>query len=384
MLSLTVALRFLKSGKAQTLLIIIGIAVAISIQIFVGLLIDSLQKSLVDKTIGNSPHVTITSSDDIATIRDWENIVQKIDRTSYSLAITPSASANALIKKGNDEYPVVMRGFNLENADKIYHINEAIYKGRPIRSQRDVLIGRDLAEELDATVGDELLLTTSTGIVSKLTITGLYDLGVATINKAWIVGHLDTVQKIFGFGNRVTSIEMSVGDVFQVDMIAGDIVNELDRENITIEHWKQQNQDLLSALEGQRISSTIIQSVIIVSVVIAISSILAISVLQKSREIGILKAMGIKDIQASFIFIYQGFFIGLISSVIGIVLGLTLLYAFNTFTSNPDGSSLIALYIDYNFIVRSWFIAIVASTLAGIIPARKALRVSPIDVIREG
>jgi lipoprotein-releasing system permease protein len=94
--------------------------------------------------------------------------------------------------------------------------------------------------------------------------------------------------------------------------------------------------------------------------------------------------MGIKDLTASLIFIYQGFLIGLVGSVLGITLGLGLLYAFNTFTTNPDGSALIDLYIEYDFIVRSWLIAVLASTLAGVIPARKSLQLNPIQVIREG
>jgi lipoprotein-releasing system permease protein len=84
------------------------------------------------------------------------------------------------------------------------------------------------------------------------------------------------------------------------------------------------------------------------------------------------------------IFIYQGFLLGLVGSVIGIFLGLGLLFAFNFFTTEPDGSTIIDLYIEYDFIIRSWLIALFASTIAGIIPARKSLRLNPIEVIREG
>jgi len=151
-----------------------------------------------------------------------------------------------------------------------------------------------------------------------------------------------------------------------------------------IENWKEQNEELLSGLEGQRISSAIIQIVIIASVVIAIASVLAISVLQKSPEIGILKAIGINDFNASLIFLYEGFFLGLVGSLAGLVLGVVLLYAFVTFTTSPEGVPLIDLYFDYGFIVRSWLIALIAATLAGVIPARKSLKLNPIDVIREG
>ena len=384
MLSFKVAVRFLKSGRTQTVLIVIGIAIAISIQIFVGLLISSLQKSLVDRTIGNSPQITVASSTDIITIRDWEGLVEGIEQLGLTRATSVSASANAFVKNGSSNLPILMRGFNFDSADRIYNIADSIYEGRPYQSRREVLVGRELGEELEANVGDKLAVVLPNGSVSTFTISGFYDLGVASINKTWVITNLQTAQRLFDFGNRVTSIEMTVDDVFEADVIADTIEKALDNDDVKIENWKELNEDLLSGLNGQRTSSTIIQAVIILSVVIAISSVLAISVLQKSRQIGILKAMGIKDVAASLIFIYQGFLIGLVGSVLGVMLGLGLLYAFNAFTANPDGSALIDLYIEYDFILRSWFIALLASTLAGVIPARKSLRLNPIEVIREG
>jgi len=384
MLSFRIAIRFLRSGRTQTVLIVLGIAIVISIQVFVGLLISSLQQSLVNSTIGNSPHITISSATDVSTIRDWEGLQKQIEELDVTRAVSATASANAFIVDGDSSLPVLARGFAFDNANQIYNIGSSIYEGRPYQSSREVIIGRDLQEELGADVGDKLTVTLPDGTESIFTISGFYDLGIASINKTWIISNLQTAQKVFGFNGRITSLEMTVDDVFQADVIAAQINDYLADEDIKVENWKELNDDLLSGLDGQRISSNIIQAVIILSVVIAIASVLAISVLQKSRQIGILKAMGIKDLAASLIFIYQGFLVGLIGSVLGITLGLGLLYAFNTFTTNPDGTALIDLYIEYDFIIRSWLIAVLASTLAGVIPARKSLRLNPIEVIREG
>jgi lipoprotein-releasing system permease protein len=127
-----------------------------------------------------------------------------------------------------------------------------------------------------------------------------------------------------------------------------------------------------------------IQIFIIVSVVIAIAAILAITVFQKSRQLGILKAMGIKDRAASLIFIFEGLLIGLAGSVIGVGLGLGLLYGFSVGTTKPGELPVIDLYIDYKFVALSWGISILASVIAALIPARRSLRLNPIDVIREG
>jgi len=384
MLSIKIAIRFLKTGGAQNLLIIFGIAIAISIQIFVGLLIDSLQKTLVDRTIGNSPQITILSSTNINTIRDWEIIVREMEEIDQIKTAAVSATASAFIEDENRNLPIIVRGFNFDNVNSIYNIKDSLYEGRPYQSVREILIGKDLREDLEVDIGDKIAVKTPEGKEVNFIISGFYDLGVANINESWIFTNLETTQRIFNFGNRITSIEITVNDIFSADTTAREIDKLLDNDDIKVNNWKEQNEELLSGLEGQRMSSIVIQVVIIASVVIAISSVLAITVLQKSREIGILKAMGIKDLAASLIFIYEGFLVGLLGATLGVILGLGLLYGFNASTTSPDGVTIIDLYIGYDFILTSWFIGLAASTFAGILPARKSLKLSPIEVIREG
>jgi len=384
MLSIKIAIRFLKTGGGQSLLIIIGIAIAVSIQIFVGLLIDSLQKTLVDRTIGNSPQITILSATDISTIRDWESLVRVVGEVDQIKTVAVSATANAFVEDGNLDLPIIVRGFNFDDIDDIYNIRDSLYEGDQYQSAREVLMGKDLREDLEVDIGDQLVAKTPEGEEIVFIISGFYDLGVASINESWILANLETTQRIFNFGNRITSIEATVKDVFAADTIALEIEKILDNDNIKINNWKDQNEELLSGLEGQRMSSMVIQLVIIASVIIAISSVLAITVLQKSREIGILKAMGIKDSAASLIFIYEGLIVGLIGTTLGVILGLCLLYGFNASTTSPDGAAIVDLYIEYDFILKSWFIGLAASTFAGIFPARKSLKLSPVEIIREG
>ncbi|MFC1902064.1 ABC transporter permease [Chloroflexota bacterium] len=384
MLSLKIAIRFLKKGGAQNLLIIIGIAIAISIQIFVGLLINSLQKTLVDRTIGNSPQITILSSTDINTIRDWDIIVRDLEEIDQIRATAVSATANAFIQDGSRNRPIIVRGFNFDDFDNIYDIRDSLYEGKPYKSVREVLIGKDLREELEVDIGDRLVVKTPEGKEAYFIISGFYDLGVASINESWILANLDTTQRIFNFGNRITSIEVTVKDIFAADNTAHEIEKLLDNNDIKVNNWKEQNEELLSGLEGQRMSSLVIQVVIIASVIIAISSVLAITVLQKSKEIGILKAMGIKDLAASLIFIYEGFLVGLLGATLGVILGLGLLYGFDASTTSADGMAIVDLYIENDFIITSWFIGVAASTIAGILPARKSLKLNPVEIIREG
>ena len=299
-------------------------------------------------------------------------------------AVAVSASSSAFVKKGDKTEPILIKGFQFESADAIYNFSEAIYSGRPYRSRREVLIGKELAAELAMNIGDRLTVVLPEGGENTYVISGLYDLGVAGVNKSWVITRLGTAEDLFGFGNRVTSIDVNVTDLFAADKVAAQISGLLNNPDLKVENWKQLNQDLLSGLQSQRLSSVMIQAFILLSVVIAISSILAITVFQKSRQIGILKAMGIKDREASLIFFYQSLLLGFMGSIAGVGLAFGLFWSFVNFAKTPEGSSVIGYNVEYQFIIISWAIALAASMLASVIPARRSMKLNPVDVIREG
>jgi len=382
-LPLRIAVRFLVSGKAQTLLIVGGIAVAISVQVFVGLLLDSLQQGLIAQTVGNSPQIRITSADENVTIGRWNEVLSVARGRPGVSAVGVSASANAFVRKGNDSVPVLVRGLDDTAIARIYGLSSNLYEGRLISGAGDALIGRDLAKKLDISVGDRLQVRTPEGAAVDYVVSGLFDLGVAAIDGGWVVTPLRTAQSLFGFGNRVTSVEVKVEDIFTADVLASEIASLLADDGLDVSNWKDENESLLSAIQSQSISSNMIQSVIIISVAIAIASILSISVLQKRRQVGILKAMGIKDRAASLIFVYQGLLIGLLAAVLGLTLGVALLYGFTTFATT-GGESVVAFRFDTALILRSFVVAVAASGLAGLVPARRSLQLTPIEVIREG
>lgn len=390
---LKVAIRFLTSNKTQTFFIIIGIAIGVSVQVFIGTLIDGLQKSLVNKTVSNSPQITVSSTKDDKTIEDWEKkIIQIKESDSRIKNISPTIEGSAFIKEENKSYPVLFRGFNLDESDKIYNIKNRIYDGNWITSRdieankRKILIGRELNENLKKQVGDTLKITTPTGKSEEFIISGFYDLEVSSINKSWIITDLNTVQDILGYDKKITSIEVQVNmdDIFKADNISQNVKYNLNSDEAKVENWKEQNKQLLSGLSGQSTSSYMIQFFVIVSVILAIASILAITVIQKSREIGILKAIGIKNGPASRIFLFQGIILGIFGAILGVSFGIGLTTMFTKFALDSNGNPIVELYISYKFVAFSAILAIVASSMAALIPAKKSAKLDPIEVIKNG
>ena len=384
-LPLSIGWRFLKSSKGQTLLIVIGILIGVAVQVFVGSLIEGLQVSLVDGTIGNSSQVTILPEEKGGTFEDEDDLFDQITEDERITAVSKSFSRNGFIIQDEDEtVAVLLRGFEFEEANEIYNFEEAVIDGEQPSAENEVLIGKELAEEAELSIGDTLEFAATTDSLSELEVVGIFDLGVTSLNESWVISELATAQEVFEEDNQLTNIETQVDDVFVADTIASDILNEIGDDNFEITNWKEENESLLSGLSGQSVSSYMIQVFVLVAVLLGIASVLAISAVQKSKQLGILKAMGIKDKIAGRIFLFQGFILGTIGSILGALVGIGLMYVFSVFVTNPDGSSLVPFYVDPTFVLLSVGISIIASTIAAFIPAKNSSKLNPIEVIQNG
>lgn len=382
-LAFKIAWRFLSSNKGQTILITLGIGIGVSVQVFIGSLISGLQKDLVNTTIGSSSQVTIKSENRENRISDYQSIIDKISNSGVSLtAISPACDASGFIKNGEETFPVLIRGFNLESSDDIYKFKNALIEGA-LPSTNEIILGKELMDEAKLSVGDKIEILTPLGKTKEVIISGKYDLKVSSLNRSWGIANLELVQDIFDYSNEVTSIEMQVEDVFSADVTSNSITSIVP-SNLKVENWKAQNESLLSGLNGQSISSLMIQIFVLVSVILGIASVLAISVLQKSKQLGILKAMGIKNRIASLIFLFQGLILGVFGAILGVGLGLGLAVAFTKFAVKADGTPVIALFIDPNFIVISGIIAVFSATIASLIPASRSSKLDPMEVIKNG
>lgn len=397
---LKMALRFISSGKSQTIFIIVGIAIGVAIQIFLGSLITSLQDSLVNETIGNSSHITIRSEEDYITqalgedpsnttlyrgnltnssktLDNWSPLVDEIKNDPSVTAVSPTLQGTALIRSGGMDKSIQIKGVFYDDADSIYDISTRIVDGNPMVEGNTILMGKTLASDLGVQTGDSVnLLLPNSGTV-RLIVGGTFDLENESVNGSLLFMDLRRTQKLFNTGDAVSSIETQVKDPFEVDVIAQDWRSRLG--NVKIDEWKELNAQLLTALSSQSSSSYTIQFFVILSVTLGIASVLAVSVIQKSKEIGILKAMGTTKKSASRIFILQGLILGFVGSIVGALLGILLLTAFNS----ADGLSFNISYKWSNILLLA-SIATAAGAIASVIPARRSANLNPMEAIKNG
>lgn len=391
MLSLKIAWRFLRSSFSQTLMIVLGIGVGVSVQVFIGSLITGLQVSLVDKTIGSQSQITVVSNVSGEYITDYSEIVAAMEAVDNIVTIAPILETGAVLIDGDATQNILVRGMDFDGSEAIYDFASKLIEGRLPSNADEVLMGMTLANEVGLQVGDTfdvyLPPTVGSGGAGEfypVEIVGIYDFRVTTINDTWIVTTIATTRSLLDEAVGLSRIEAQVNQVFETDEDVATLQSELNNDRIVISDWKSQNAELLSGLNGQSASSIMIQVFVTLSVVLGIASVLAITVLQKSKQIGILKAMGITNGAASRIFLFQGMILGIFGAIVGVLFGLGLLWSFTTFALNEFGEPVVPLLIDPAFMALSAAIAFSSSSLASLLPARRSQSISIIEVIKNG
>lgn len=384
-INLKIASRFLKSNKAQTILIALGIALGVTVQIFLGLLIKNLNNDQINQIVGNTSQITINNKENSSkTFGNYDSIINNIKANHKEVSeITGVLDTPGLITKGEASTSILVRGMDFGNGANIYDVQKDLVKGTMPEAKDQVVIGEGIAKKYDYKVGQKITFSEANMQKKTVVVSGIANFNVAQLNNSWVVTKLNYAQDLFNEKGKVNSIEMKLynKDIFSADTIAKSIQGTLN-SSLQVTNWKETNPSLLNALSGQSSSSMTIQVFIIISVAMSIAGVLAVSVMQKSKQIGILKAMGIKNSGAASIFIYQGGILGVIGSIVGGILGVGLFEVFSNAIKTPSGAPIVTGHIYVSYLIISIVIAIVVAILAAVFAASKSLKLDPMEVIR--
>lgn len=379
MLSLRIAARFLRRSPVQSALIGAGIAVGIGVQVFLGSLIISLQQSLVDRTIGSSPQVTVSAGREGEPVDLTPALREAIAADERIVAVAATRSFSAIYRRGAESAPLQVIAGDLAELDGIYDLTGRAAEGRPTLDGDDLLVGADFARQYGIGPGDAVDLVLPDGGVSRRTVAAVLDFGTAAANESLAFVPAATGAEVLGFApEQYSSVVMQVDDVFASTEVADDLRAAPAVRGLTVTEWQAQNQDLLEALQAQSSSSYTIQFFVLVAVALGIASTLAISAVQKTRQIGILKAMGMRDRRAGRIFLWQAAILGVSGAGAGVGVGAGLILAFSRLGSTID------LTPQWGFTAVSFMVGVAVALLSSVIPARRTSRLDPIEVIQSG
>ncbi len=376
-LSIRIAWRFLTSSPVQSGLIVAGIAVGIATQIFVGSIITSLQDSLLNTTIGSASHVTlqaIKQSDPIRLTPEIERILATDPRVKPG-SVAPIRSISALYSNGTDSASLGLIGGNLKQLQGIYKLSARTVEGRASIGNGEIMLGRDFAEKFGIHAGDSVSLKFQNNETGSFTVTGIFDLGAAQFNlrNAFVSGSVP--QNVLGWSNdQYTQIQLQLVHPYDSREVAGQWAQQL--PGISVIEWQGQNKDLLAGLTSQAMSSYMIQAFVLVAVALGIASTLAIAAVQKTRQIGILKAMGMSDADAGLVFLWQAAMLGVGGSVCGVLLSMGFLAVF-ALAPIP-----FQIVMQPAFVAGSALLGVLVALLSSTIPTRRTSRLDPIEVIQ--
>jgi lipoprotein-releasing system permease protein len=398
------ALRFLREGRAQTLLIVSGVAVGVAVIVFLTALITGLQEDLIKKTLGSQAHIVVRPPQDVnrAVISDtshsiasrierraqrlrsidqWQQVQQQLAGTSGVVAISPIASGSAFAVRNNAEYAIALLGVDAGQFDRVVKISERLVAGSWRVSSTETVIGVELARDLGASVGDKLRVRTVDGLDVTYTIAGLFDIGVQDLNKRWVFVTTRAAQSLLDLPGGITTLEITVDDIFAADEVAARIST---RTGLVADSWMKTNAQLMAGLRSQSASSTMIQFFVIVAVAFSIASVLVVSVMQKSKEIGILRTMGAGRGSIVRIFLIQGAVLGLVGSLLGSLAGSGLALLFANLAQGPSGAALFPIMITPAIVLKATLLATLTGVLSAAVPALRAARLDPVAAIRYG
>jgi lipoprotein-releasing system permease protein len=315
----------------------------------------------------------------LKSIDQWQTIVTQIRQMPDIKVVSPTASGSALVVRGDASRAITLIGMDPDLYFRIVNLPDKIVRGTTRLTASDILIGMELASDLGLSVGDKLRITTASGGGNTLTVTGMFDLGNKIANQRTTYVALHTAQSLLGLIGGASSIDVTVKDVYAAETIAQRITAAT---GVEADSWIATNAQFFTAVQAQTTSNRTIRFFVAMSVAFGIASVLVVSVIQKSREIGILRAMGITRGQILRIFLLQGGLVGLGGSFGGSALGLTALVLWQRYARNPDGTPLFAVTIDTGLFLLAMLLATLTGLIAAFAPALRAARLDPVVAIR--
>ena len=399
-----IALRYLKSKKkhksvsVNTAISIGGVAVGVMALLVVLSVMSGFHQDLQKKILGANAHIIIR--DFRGSMPGYEEVAEKLKNEQNIVSSAPFVLGQVMVSFGNKAHGVYLRGIEPEIESKTTEILSHIKDGSFSKLSDDkdmpgIILGKELAANLGIFLGDKINIVSPIGEigpmgmlprVKQFKVIAIFQIGMFEYDSNLVLTHIKPAQEFFGLKNNISGIELRLDDIYKAPEVKKRLQEKLGLQFYVMD-WMQMNKNLFSALKLEKFAMFIILVLIVLVASFNIVSNLIMNVIEKSREIAILKAIGATNSGIMTIFMLQGLFIGLIGTAIGITGGYALGYILNTYQIiklPADVYYLSHLPVKmklFDFIVVSAS-AIIISFLATLYPAWQAAKLNPVEPLR--
>ncbi len=419
---LFISLRYLKAKRKQvfvsviTLISIAGILLGVAALIIVLAVMNGFESDLRDKILGINSHVVLMEYG--GAMRDYENAMKGAVKVEGVIAATPFIYSQAMLKMGDNASGVILRGldydsaFNVISLGKMREGNIAFLSEKKRQSLKlnpesaimpGVVIGKELAKNLGIFIFDIVHILSPQGIttpmgmaprIKKFLVVGIFDSGFYEYDSTLAFLSLKDSQEFLNMGSMVTGLEIKVNDIYRADKIARTLEKKLGFP-FWARHWMEMNKNLFSALKLEKRVMFLILSLIVLVAIFNVITTLIMVVMEKNKDIAILKSMGATSGSIMKIFVYQGLTIGVIGTSLGCIVGLAT--AFNLekislFIENLFGIKILPgdVYylsslpsqVNYGDVLIIVLGTLIVSLIATIYPSKRASKLDPAEALR--
>jgi len=396
------AIRFLKEGRMQTIFILTGIAIGVAVIVFMSAMLAGLETNFIKRVLTSQPQIQLLAPDQVAralrsgpteieaatvqrptqrtlSIDQWQKVRDQMKNMPEVTAVSPTVSGSALAVRGEASRAITITGIDPAVYFKIVRLPDYIVAGEARVTSEDIIVGTELANDLGATVGDKLNIRAASGANRVLTITGIVDLGNKGANQRATYVALRTAQSLLDLVGGVTTIDLTVQDIYAAETLAQEIQASFPVE---ADSWIKTNAQFFTAVHAQQTTNTLIRLFVGLSVAFGIAAVLVVSVIQRSKDIGILRAMGTRRGQILRVFLIQGGLLGLVGSLFGSAMGAAGLVFWHSYARQLDGTELFPLILDRTLFIAAALLATATGVAAAMAPALRAAKLEPVAAIR--
>ena len=406
-----IARRYLSSRRGPrflsliTLIAVGGVFVGVMALIVVTAVMSGLQRDLRDKILGTNPHIWVMTFGNSLRMEEWGDLTERVRRVEGVVAAAPFVNTQVGLVKDAYAEGVVLRGIDPNvPGEPITQIveklrAEEVSLGPTQSGLPPLLLGDALADRFGLFPGDivtvmsiqDVPINQLTGIPDpirrRFEVAGRFRTGMYEYDNSFVYTTLEAAQDVSGLGDAVSGLEVRVADAMRSDEMGERITDELGGYPYRTDDWKTMNSSLFDALKLEKMAMGVILLLIVVVAAFNIISTLVMVVTDKTREIGILKSMGLRSSQVQRIFMLQGVVIGTMGSLLGAAMGLLLTWLLDRyeFIKIPGD----VYFIDRLPVAFDWadisvilILSMLISFVATIYPARQAARLYPLDAIR--